>query len=62
MAPGLLEDGITQKKETPYKSVRTSTVNFLDEYELLKILGTGSYSVCRLARHRSTGQLYAVKV
>lgn len=33
-----------------------------DEYELKDIIGTGSYSVCRLCIHRATRAEYAVKV
>ncbi|KAK5649800.1 hypothetical protein RI129_000829 [Pyrocoelia pectoralis] len=62
VAPGLLDGAVPQNKETPYKSVRTNTGNFLDEYELLNVLGTGSYSVCKLAKHKSTGHHYAVKI
>ncbi|XP_031334765.1 ribosomal protein S6 kinase 2 beta isoform X1 [Photinus pyralis] len=62
VAPGLLDGPMSQSKETPFKSVRTNTGNFLDEYELLHELGTGSYSVCRLARHKATGHHYAVKI
>ncbi|XP_018327500.1 ribosomal protein S6 kinase 2 beta isoform X2 [Agrilus planipennis] len=61
VAPCLLEEG-TATRETPYKSVRTSANSFNEEYELLGVLGTGSYSVCRHARHRATGQQYAVKI
>lgn len=62
VAPGLLDSGPPQRKETPFKSVRTSTGNFFEEYELLNTLGNGSYSVCKLARHRATGFQYAVKI
>lgn len=63
VAPCLLDGNVVVKKnDTPQKSLCTSANNFFEEYELLKILGTGSYSVCRLARHRATGQQYAVKV
>ncbi len=36
--------------------------NVNDDYEILKEIGTGSYSVCRLAVHRATSVQYAVKV
>jgi hypothetical protein len=36
--------------------------NFSDDYILMEMLGTGSYSVCKLARHKATGQQFAVKV
>lgn len=63
VAPCLLENGIAAKKpEAPLKMMRTSERNFSDDYELLNTLGSGSYSVCKLARHRPTGQQYAVKV
>ncbi|KAK9881063.1 hypothetical protein WA026_014408 [Henosepilachna vigintioctopunctata] len=64
VAPCLLENGtdIKKKSETPAKSVRTTERNFFDEYTLLNVLGTGSYSVCRLARHNVTNQQFAVKI
>ncbi|XP_060523767.1 ribosomal protein S6 kinase alpha-2 isoform X2 [Cylas formicarius] len=64
VAPCLLENGTVQKKsmETPMKSFRTTDRSFSDEYILMDILGSGSYSVCKLARHKSTGQQYAVKI
>ncbi|KAJ8955783.1 hypothetical protein NQ314_006850 [Rhamnusium bicolor] len=51
-----------RKQETPMKSVRTCERNFFDDYLLMDVIGTGSYSVCKLARHKATGQQYAVKV
>lgn len=64
VAPCLLENGTTvvKKNETSQKILGTAPGNFFDEYHLMDILGTGSYSVCKLARHRATGQQYAVKV
>ncbi|GJQ74231.1 S6kII [Trypoxylus dichotomus] len=63
VAPCLLDGNVVVKKnDTPQKSLCTSANNFFEEYELLNILGTGSYSVCRLARHRATGLQYAVKI
>ncbi|CAH0552566.1 unnamed protein product [Brassicogethes aeneus] len=50
------------KIDTPIKSVRTSDRNFLEEYILMEKLGIGSYSVCKLAKQKSTGQQYAVKI
>ena len=58
-------DGVvpTAKKiENPQMSLRTNGANFFDDYILQDELGSGSYSVCRLAKHRTTGQQYAVKV
>ncbi|KAI4459006.1 serine/threonine-protein kinase [Holotrichia oblita] len=63
VAPCLLDGTpVLKKNDVPQKSLSTSANNFFEEYELLNILGTGSYSVCRLARHRATGQQYAVKI
>ncbi|KAL3277610.1 hypothetical protein HHI36_012952 [Cryptolaemus montrouzieri] len=64
VAPCLLENGTVTKKnmETPAKSVRTTERNFFDEYTLLNVIGTGSYSVCRLARHNATNQQFAIKI
>lgn len=63
VAPCLLDGNtVIKKNDVPQKPLCTSSNNFFEEYELLNILGTGSYSVCRLARHRTTGQQYAVKV
>lgn len=42
--------------------MRTMERNFSDDYVLLDTLGVGSYSVCKLARHKTTGQQFAVKV
>ncbi|XP_030751660.1 ribosomal protein S6 kinase 2 beta isoform X2 [Sitophilus oryzae] len=65
VAPCLLENGTTVYKkymEAPMKSFRPQERNFFDEYVLQEILGAGSYSVCKLARHKPTGQQYAVKI
>jgi p90 ribosomal S6 kinase len=63
VAPCLLENGNVQKKtETPLKMMRTMERNFSDDYILMEMLGTGSYSVCKLARHKATGQQFAVKI
>ncbi|XP_049820493.1 ribosomal protein S6 kinase 2 beta isoform X2 [Aethina tumida] len=65
VAPCLLENGTlpnNNKIETQMKSVKTTDRNFFDEYNLLEMLGAGSYSVCKLARHKTTGQNYAVKI
>lgn len=64
IAPCLLEGtGMNPKKnEAPLKSIRTSSTNFMEDYELQETLGKGSYSICRLAKHRATHQQYAVKI
>lgn len=63
VAPCLLENGtVVKKSEPPQKIIGTVSANFFEEYVLMDVLGMGSYSVCRLARHRATGQQYAVKV
>lgn len=65
VAPCLLENGTAPKKnETPLKppTVRTTERNFFDEYIVQNTLGIGSYSVCKLARHKTTGQQFAVKI
>ncbi|XP_044259152.1 ribosomal protein S6 kinase 2 beta isoform X2 [Tribolium madens] len=63
VAPCLLENGnVSKKSETPLKIMRTMERNFFDDYVLLDTLGTGSYSICKLARHKATGQQFAVKV
>ncbi|CAH1102573.1 unnamed protein product [Psylliodes chrysocephalus] len=64
IAPCLLENGnLPKKTETPLNnSVRTIDRNFFDDYILLDVIGGGSYSVCKLARHKTTGQQYAVKI
>lgn len=59
----MLENGtVAKKSEPPQKIIGTATANFFDEYVLMDELGAGSYSICKLARHRATGQHYAVKV
>lgn len=35
---------------------------FQDEYQLLRELGRGTFSVCRLCEHRATRKQYAVKI
>ena len=35
---------------------------FQTEYELLEVIGSGSFSQVKQCRHRHTGKLYAVKV
>ncbi|CAG9856477.1 unnamed protein product [Phyllotreta striolata] len=63
IAPCLLENGnLPKKMETPTNSVRTVDRNFFDDYILLDIIGGGSYSICKLAKHKTTGQQYAVKI
>ncbi|CAG9832932.1 unnamed protein product [Diabrotica balteata] len=63
IAPCLLENGnVPKKMETPVNSVRTSDRNFFDDYVLLDVIGGGSYSVCKLGRHKTTGHQYAVKI
>ncbi|CAG9769622.1 unnamed protein product [Ceutorhynchus assimilis] len=64
VAPCLLENGTVYKKsmETPIKSFRTPDRNFFEEYVLMDVLGSGSYSVCKLAKQKATGQQYAVKI
>ncbi|XP_050511522.1 ribosomal protein S6 kinase alpha-3 isoform X2 [Diabrotica virgifera virgifera] len=63
IAPCLLENGnVPKKMETPVNSVRTSDRNFFDDYVLLDEIGGGSYSVCKLGRHKTTGHQYAVKI
>ncbi|XP_044756566.1 ribosomal protein S6 kinase 2 beta isoform X2 [Coccinella septempunctata] len=64
VAPCLMENGtvVKQKFETPSKSVRTTEKNFFDDYTLMDVLGCGSYSICKLARHNATNQQYAVKI
>lgn len=36
--------------------------NITDEYDVLREIGRGSYSVCRLCVHKTTRVEYAVKV
>lgn len=63
IAPCLLDVGAPVKKnENMLNSLRTNPGNFFEEYELMSVLGSGSYSVCRLTKHRISGQQYAVKV
>lgn len=62
IAPCLLENGLPSKGENEVKPVNTSERNFFDEYTLLGVLGMGTYSECRLARHNASGQQYAVKI
>ncbi|XP_056647796.1 ribosomal protein S6 kinase 2 beta isoform X1 [Diorhabda carinulata] len=63
IAPCLLENGNMPKKmETPMYSVRMNDRNFFDDYVLLDRIGVGSYSVCKLGRHKTTGQQYAIKI
>ncbi|CAG9822456.1 unnamed protein product [Phaedon cochleariae] len=63
VAPCLLENGnLPKKMETPMNSVRTCDRNFFDDYHLMDTIGGGSYSICKLAKHKTTGQQYAVKV
>ncbi|XP_065170694.1 ribosomal protein S6 kinase 2 beta isoform X2 [Atheta coriaria] len=66
IAPCLLEGPNckpSQKRdEVPIRPMRTNAANFLDEYEVLGDVGQGSYSVCKLCKHKSTGQQFAVKI
>ncbi|KAG5891958.1 hypothetical protein JTB14_002229 [Gonioctena quinquepunctata] len=63
IAPCLLENGNVPKiMEVPVNSIRTFDQSFFEDYVLLDILGEGSYSVCKLSRHKTTGQQYAVKI
>nr|XP_023014547.1 ribosomal protein S6 kinase 2 beta isoform X1 [Leptinotarsa decemlineata] len=63
IAPCLLDGAIVPKMiDVPVNSMRTCDQNFSEDYVLMDIIGTGSYSVCRLARHKTTGQQYAVKI
>lgn len=48
--------------EVPVVSLRTNERNIFDDYILSDMLGSGSYSQVRLAKHKATGQQYAVKV
>lgn len=34
----------------------------LDDYELTKVLGTGSFGQVKLGRHKKTGEYFAVKM
>ena len=34
----------------------------LNEYDFLRVLGKGSFSVCQMCLHKESGQKYAVKV
>lgn len=60
IAPCLLDCPV--KKEVPQAPLKTNPKNFFDEYEVEGTLGKGSYGVCKLARHRNTGQHFAVKI
>lgn len=63
IAPCLLENGNVPKKiENPIMSIRTNERNIFDDYVLTDLLGSGSYSQVRLAKHKATGQQYAIKV
>lgn len=62
IAPCLLDGVPVIRSETTTNSVRTSTDLFSETYDLLNELGSGSYSVCKLAKHKTTGLQYAVKV
>lgn len=48
--------------EMPILSLRTNERNIFDDYILTDLLGSGSYSQVRLAKHKATSQQYAVKV
>lgn len=48
--------------EMPLLSLRTNERNIFDDYVLTDMLGLGSYSQVRLAKHKVTGQQYAIKV
>ncbi|KAF7284234.1 hypothetical protein GWI33_022385 [Rhynchophorus ferrugineus] len=61
VAPCLLENG-TRSIEAPKKTFRSQERNFFEEYVLQEVLGSGAYSVCKLAKHKATGQQYAVKI
>lgn len=58
-----MENGnVSKKMEVPVLSLRTNERNIFDDYILSDMLGSGSYSQVRLAKHKATGQQYAVKV
>lgn len=62
VAPCLLENGTVPKKIDTTLNMRTVDRNFFDDYILMETLGTGSYSICKLARHKLSGLQVAVKV
>lgn len=62
VAPCLLENGAVPKKVDTTLNMRTVERNFFDDYILMETLGTGSYSICKLARHKLSGLQVAVKV
>lgn len=48
--------------EMPVLSLRTNERNIFDDYILADLLGSGSYSQVRLAKHKATAHQYAIKV
>nr|XP_022919952.1 ribosomal protein S6 kinase 2 beta isoform X1 [Onthophagus taurus] len=64
VAPCLLDTAppLIKKTEPSPLLIGITTTSFYEEYELQKVLGSGSYSVCRLARHKATDQYFAVKI
>ncbi|XP_017785338.1 PREDICTED: ribosomal protein S6 kinase alpha-1-like, partial [Nicrophorus vespilloides] len=62
IAPCLLDSATAQKRiEAPQKTIPSSPGNFHEEFEVLDPLGYGNYGVCNVAKHRATGQQFAVK-
>lgn len=58
-----MENGnVSKKMEMPVLSSRTNERNVFEDYILTDILGSGSYGQVRLAKHKATGQQYAIKV
>lgn len=68
VAPCLLEEDRTRNQQVNNSTEvsKPPLVNkpcaFSDEYELMGILGRGTFSVCRLCEHKATKKQYAVKV
>lgn len=68
VAPCLLEEDRSRSQQTNHstENLKSSLVNkpcaFTEEYELLGVLGRGTFSVCRLCEHKASKKQYAVKV
>jgi p90 ribosomal S6 kinase len=75
VAPCLLDDGTTlgmgtnnnndRQSRSPFQAYEIPGVqphSIHDDYQLNEILGTGTFSVCKLCEHRMTKKHYAVKI
>lgn len=51
-----------KKQQPPSKNVEIKSKVVLSEFEFMKTIGTGSFGRVKLARHKKTNKIYAVKM